>query len=233
MTDPQTPGPADGGGRGSEDETRAWQDPSRPSDQGQHGLQPPQQYGQPTGQQAWGQPAYGQQPQQYGQPPQYGQQAWGQQPPQYGQQPYGQQPPQYGQQPYGQQPYGQPTAPASGQDAFASMAPSKARRPALLGVIGGVAALVVVILAITAFWAPGFLVTTELSRSAAESGVKSVLVRDYQATDVSSVSCPNGQKVQKGSSFRCSVSIAGAQQQVTVTFLDDNGTYQVGRPAPN
>ncbi|WP_299572593.1 DUF4333 domain-containing protein [uncultured Williamsia sp.] len=234
MTDPQTPGP--------DDQTRAWQDPSRPSDQGQYGQpaygqQPPPQYGPPPGQAPWGQPGYGQQG--------YGQQGYGQQPPQYGQQGYGQ-PPQYGQQPYGQaptaqQPYGQaPTtqqpygqAPAAGQDAFASMAPSKGRRPKLLAAIGGVVALVVVILAITAFWAPGFLVTTELSRSAAESGVKSVLVRDYQATDVSTVSCPDGQRVQKGSSFRCSVSIAGAQQQVTVTFLDDNGTYQVGRPAPN
>ena len=239
MTDPQTPGPADGGGRGPEDETRAWQDPSRSADQGRYGQpaygqQPPQQqYGPPAGKAPWGQPAYAQQP------PQYGQQPYGQQPPQYGQQPYGQQSPQYGQQPYGQAPgaqppHGGPTAP--GHDAFASMSPSKARRPMLfgvIGVIGGVVALVVVVLAITAFWAPGFAVTTELSGSAAERGVRSVLVRDYQATDVSSVSCPDGQKVQKGSSFRCSVSIAGAQQQVTVTFLDDNGTYQVGRPAPN
>ncbi|MEH3155104.1 MAG: DUF4333 domain-containing protein [Gordonia paraffinivorans] len=228
MTDPRTPGPADGGGLGPDDQTQAWQDPARASDQGQYGPaqghQQPQQYGPPTGQSTWGQPAYGQQS------PQYGQQPYGQ-PPQYGQQPYGQ-PPQYGQQPYGQ-PYGQQTAPPSGQDAFASMAPSKGRRPALFGVIGGVVALVVVILAITAFWAPGFAVTTELSRSAAENGVRSVLVRDYQATDVSNVRCPDGQKVAKGSSFRCSATIAGAQQQVTVTFLDDNGTYQVGRPAPN
>jgi hypothetical protein len=237
MTDPRTPGPADGGGRGPDDQTQAWQDPGRASDPGQYGQgqygpqaygQHPPQYGAPPGQAPWGQQGYGQQP------PQYGQQPYGQQPPQYGQQPYGQQPPpQYGQQPYGQQPYGQSAGSAPGQDAFASMAPSKARRPMMLGVIGGVVALVVVILAITAFWAPGFAVTTELSRSAAENGVRSVLVRDYQATDVSSVRCPDGQKVEKGSSFRCSATIAGAQQQVTVTFLDDNGTYQVGRPAPN
>ncbi|GAA1904698.1 protein of unknown function (DUF4333) [Williamsia serinedens] len=232
MTDPRTPGPADGGGRGPDEQTQAWQDPARAHDQDQYGQQP--QYGGHPGQAPWGQQGYGQQP-----PPQYGQQPYGQQPPpQYGQQPYGQQPPpQYGQQPYGQQPYGQQpyaqsAGSAPGQDAFASMAPSKARRPMLFGVIGGVVALVVV-LAITAFWAPGFAVTTELSRSAAENGVRSILVRDYQATDVSSVQCPDGQKVEKGSSFRCSATIAGAQQQVTVTFLDDNGTYQVGRPAPN
>ena len=77
----------------------------------------PQQFGQPQGQQPYGQPqgdgqpqqGYGQPPQGYGQPPQgYGQpqQGYGQQqqPQQYGQQPWGQQsapqpPQQYGQQP--------------------------------------------------------------------------------------------------------------------------------------
>jgi hypothetical protein len=62
----------------------------------------------PTRQNPYGEPQYGQQPA-YGQEPQYGQQPapYGQQ--QYGQQPapYGQQPQQYGQQPaYGQQQYG-------------------------------------------------------------------------------------------------------------------------------
>lgn len=66
-------------------------------------------YGQPYGQQGYGQPqGYGQQA--YGQPG-YGQQAqpYGQQPQGYGQQPqgYGQQAQPYGQQGYGQQGYGQ------------------------------------------------------------------------------------------------------------------------------
>lgn len=64
-----------------------------------------QGYGQPQGygQQAYGQPGYGQQAQPYGQ------QGYGQQPQGYGQQaqPYGQQPQGYGQQGYGQQGYGQ------------------------------------------------------------------------------------------------------------------------------
>lgn len=65
-----------------------------------------QGYGQPQGygQQAYGQPGYGQQAQPYGQQPQ----GYGQQPQGYGQQaqPYGQQPQGYGQQGYGQQGYG-------------------------------------------------------------------------------------------------------------------------------
>ena len=66
-----------------------------------------QGYGQPQGygQQAYGQPGYGQQAQPYGQQPQ----GYGQQPQGYGQQaqPYGQQPQGYGQQGYGQQGYEQ------------------------------------------------------------------------------------------------------------------------------
>lgn len=66
-----------------------------------------QGYGQPQGygQQAYGHPGYGQQAQPYGQQPQ----GYGQQPQGYGQQaqPYGQQPQGYGQQGYGQQGYGQ------------------------------------------------------------------------------------------------------------------------------
>lgn len=74
---------------------------------GQQGYGQPQAYGQ----QAYGQPGYGQQAQPYGQQPQgYGQQSqgYGQQSQGYGQQaqPYGQQPQGYGQQGYGQG-YGQ------------------------------------------------------------------------------------------------------------------------------
>ncbi|MGU3294623.1 DUF4333 domain-containing protein [Williamsia sp. M5A3_1d] len=138
---------------------------------------------------------------------------------------------------YGQQPYGAPqqTAPG-GQDGdqFTSMnrAPRN-RRPIQIAVVGGVVAVVVVVLAITAFVAPGFALTKQLSQSAAESGVKSILEKDYSATDVSAVSCPSGTDVKKGDTFTCTATVAGAQQKVTVTFLDDDGTYEVGRPSAN
>ncbi|MGJ0121187.1 DUF4333 domain-containing protein [Williamsia sp. MIQD14] len=138
---------------------------------------------------------------------------------------------------YGQQPYGAPqqTAP-TGQDGdqFASMnrAPRN-RRPIQLAVIGGLVAVIVVVVAITAFVAPGFALTKQLSQSAAESGVKSILEKDYSATDVSSVNCPSGTDVKKGATFTCTATVAGAQQKVTATFLDDDGTYEVGRPSAN
>ncbi|GGF42570.1 DUF4333 domain-containing protein [Williamsia phyllosphaerae] len=238
-------------------------DPNQPRyDQGQpqYGQTP---YGQPQyGQPQYGQPQYGQSPA-YGQPPTgaspYGQPGaeqpgpyTGPSQPQYGQQSYGD--PQYGQ-PYGQpgqeqQPYGQPAygapgqqqyaqtsagAPtAPGQDQFAGMnRPLRDRKPFRIAVVGGVVAIVVIVLAITAFVAPGFAVNKELNQSAVQDGVKSILEKDYQATEVGGVSCPDGQKVEKGKSFDCTATVAGAQQKVTITFLDDNGRYEVGRPTAN
>ena len=54
----------------------------------------------------------------------------------------------------------------------------------------------------------------------------------YGAKNVKDVKCNNGQSptVKKGDTFNCEVSIDGTKRQVTVTFQDDNGTYEVGRP---
>ncbi|MEU0498289.1 DUF4333 domain-containing protein [Mycobacterium sp. NPDC006124] len=203
----------------------------------------------------WGQqpPAYGQQPPAYGGQPQYGQPTYGQpqyqQPDQYGQQPtaygpssypqqpqYGQ-PPQYGQQPqYGQPQYGQydpnqqQFSPYSSTDAG-----SKKSRGLILGVVGALVAVVVVVVGILGFWKPGFFMTTNLDVKAAQSGVQQILsdsTNGYGAKNVQDVSCNNGAnpKVVKGATFDCEVSIDGTKRQVTVTFQDDSGTYEVGRP---
>ncbi len=210
---------------------------------------PPQQ---PGGQQ-YADPQYGSAPyggQQYP-PQQYAGQPYGD--PQYGAQ-YGSA--QYGagqQQPYGQGGYGAPSGsfpaqasqPPSGAfgtqaqqpagqfggDQFSSMAKSSggpSARTWLLAAAGGVA-LIVAILLITAFWLPGWA-PKSLSQTAVQDGVKQILTRDYQAADVSNVSCPSGEKVAKGHSFSCTVTIGGQQQQVKVTLLDDDGKYEVSRP---
>lgn len=205
------------------------QPPSGSSPYGQPGSEQPGPYTGPS------QPQYGQQPYsepQYGQPygqPGYEQQSYGQQAPgAYGQPAYGAP----GQQPYGQAPTGGPVTP--GQDQFAGMnRPLRDRKPFRIAVVGGVVAIVVIVLAITAFVAPGFAVNKELNQSAVQDGVKSILEKDYQATEVGGVSCPDGQKVEKGKSFDCTATVAGAQQKVTITFLDDNGRYEVGRPTAN
>jgi hypothetical protein len=194
-------------------------DPQRqqyPQYQGQGGqppaYQPPQQYS-PTEQ--YGQQAY---PGQYGQPGQYAQP---------GQQ-YGQQPGQYGQQPgqYGQ--YPQYNAPAAEEGSKRSLA-------VIGGVVGVLLVVIVAAVGILGFWKPGFFVTTKLDIGAAQSGVQQILTDEangYGAKNVKDVKCNDGQSptVKKGGTFNCEVSIDGTKRQVTVTFQDDNGTYEVGRP---
>lgn len=242
------------------DPTQPWQGSQPPSDQPAWQQQPAPE--QPTTEApAWGQPGYPQQqyggyqqpgagsayPQygagadQYGQQPTaYGPTSYGQTPGagQYGQQ-YGQQPTQYGQPPqYGQQypSYGQPAdgQPFSPYQSSGTESPKKSMG-VILGVVGAVVAVLVIAFAITGFWKPGFLVTTELDVQAANSGVEKVLSdteNGYGAKNVSDVNCADGKnpRVEKGATFECSVSIDGTERKVTVTFQDDQGTYEVGRP---
>ena len=219
--------------------------------QPQYGQGQPPQYGQPQYGQGqppqYGQPQYGQ-----GQPPQYGQPQYGQgQAPQYGQPQYGQ--PQYGQPQYGQPQYGQDQSPQYGQpvsqgeaatqpgqvgqpgqpgDQFSSMTvksgSSKRTRTAIFGGIGALVVIAAIIL-ITAFAWPGWA-PKSLDQNAVQDGVKQVLTKDYQATNVTDVSCPSGQSVEKGHSFTCTAMVGGQKQQVKVTILDDDGKYEVSRP---
>ena len=85
------------------------------------------------------------------------------------------------------------------------------------------------------FWKPGFFVTTKLDVNKAQQGVQQILTDEsngYGAKNVNDVKCNNGQNptVKKGDTFTCEVSIDGTKRQVTVTFQDDKGTYEVGRP---
>jgi hypothetical protein len=202
-----------------------YQQPSAPAYQPPPQYPPTEQFGQQPGEyspQAY--PSQYGQPGQPGQPGQYGQQ--------YGQPPgaqFGQQPAQYGQQPgqYGQYPqYGAPPGAEEG---------SKRSLAVIGGVIGLLAAIIVVVVLVLGFWKPGFFVTTKLDVSAAQSGVQQILTDEangYGAKNVKDVKCNSGQSptVKKGDTFNCEVSIDGTKRQVTVTFQDDNGTYEVGRP---
>ena len=198
-----------------------YQQPAAPAYQPPQQYTPAEQFGQQPSE--YSPHAY---PSQYGQPGQYGQQ-YGQQPnAQYGQQPahYGQQPGQPGQ--YGQ--YPQYNAPAAEEGSKRSLA-------VVGGVVGLLLALVVALVAVLGFWKPGFFVTTKLDVSAAQSGVQQILTDEangYGAKNVKDVKCNDGQSptVKKGDTFNCEVSIDGTKRQVTVTFQDNNGTYEVGRP---
>ncbi|WP_431232214.1 DUF4333 domain-containing protein [Mycolicibacterium psychrotolerans] len=218
-------------------ETPAWQQPSgeppawqpppayTPQQYPQYGQQPGQQYPQQPYQQPteYNPGTYAQPGQQY---PQYGQPQYGQ--PQYGQ--YPQQPGQYPQQP------GDPNQP--GQYApYPQPGDEGAKKSSavLFTVIGVLAAIVVAVVLVLGFWKPGFFVTTKLDIGKAQQGVQNILTDEtngYGAKNVKDVKCNNGQNptVKKGDTFTCEVSIDGTKRQVTVTFQDDKGTYEVGRP---
>ena len=137
-----------------------------------------------------------------------------------------------------------PASTASSQGSTASTAqygstesPEGSKRSLALvgGIIGLVAAIIVGAVAVLGFWKPGFFMTTKLDVDAAQSGVQQILTDEsngYGAKNVKDVKCNDGQSptVKKGETFDCEVSIDGTKRQVTVTFQDDNGTYEVGRP---
>jgi hypothetical protein len=216
----------------------SWQPPAYPPQQYPQYQQPgapsgpayqqPQQY-PPTEQFGQQGPEYSQSG--YGQPPQYGQPQYGQQYGQYGQPQYGQQPGQYGQPPQQPNQYGQYSPyPAPGAEDG-----SKRSLAVVGGIIGVLAAIVVVAVLVLGFWKPGFFVTTKLDVNAAQTGVQQILTDEtngYGARNVQDVTCNDGQSptVRKGDTFNCEVSIDGTKRQVTVTFQDDDGTYEVGRP---
>jgi hypothetical protein len=75
----------------------------------------------------------------------------------------------------------------------------------------------------------------KLAISNVQVGVQQVLadrVTGYTAGDIKDVKCNNGQDptVQAGQSFKCDVTVRGKQHQLTVTFPDDSGAYEVGLP---
>ena len=208
-------------------EAPAWQPPAyTPAQYPQYG-QPPVAPGYPPTQQYGVAPEYN--PAAYGQPAQYGQPgAYG--PPQ----PYGQYPAP-GQYPPGQYPPpGQPGQYPGYLPPGAEEVTKKSTR--LIGtILGGLGALLLALLLVLGFWKPGFFVTTKLDVNKAQQGVQQILTDEsngYGAKNVKDVKCNNGAnpQVKKGDTFNCEVSIDGTKRQVTVTFQDDKGTYEVGRP---
>ncbi|KZF13035.1 hypothetical protein A2J03_15645 [Rhodococcus sp. EPR-157] len=92
--------------------------------------------------------------------------------------------------------------------------------------IGGLILAVIVIVGLVL----AFGGSKNLDRAAAESGVEEIVTGTYGASSVSDVSCPDGEKIEEGASFECTLQVDGFDRTVTLTFTDDNGTYEVSRP---
>lgn len=255
MSGPHGPDPTQPWGGQSQDPSAQGNDAGQPNPWGQQPAPNEPTAMAPT----WGQepPAYGQQPQypsypgsdsgysssaptSYSSTPQYGTPTgdYGTPGAQYGSSypgtdQYSQQG-QYGQ--YGQPP-GQPGQPGQyGPGQFGQGEPQKSGSgKAIVAVLGVLAVVIIAAVAVTGFWKPGFFVTTQLDINKAQEGVQAILedeTNGYGAKNVSDVVCNDGNnpEVKKGDTFTCQVSIDNTHREVTVTFLDDEGKYEVGRP---
>ncbi len=79
------------------------------------------------------------------------------------------------------------------------------------------------------------LTADKLNIKAAEAGVRNVLTdptAGYGLAKVNDVICNHGvdPTIFKGHTFTCDLTVNGHQAQATVTFVDDRGSYSVGRP---
>lgn len=195
------------------------------------------------GEQGYGGRQYGQQPPQYGQAP-YGQQqpppyestpSYGQQPTQQwsgDQQSWGPQPTQQWPQPGGQPPGGQHPG---GQWDPGYRQPDATARPASRGmklplIAGGVAVLVIAVVAVLGFVTPAFFVTKVFDAAALESGVTKVLTESYGLKGVTGVTCKSDIRVTNGAAFDCDAVIDGKTKKVPIKVTSSDGTYEVSQP---
>ncbi|BAW06955.1 membrane protein [Nocardia seriolae] len=166
-------------------------------------------------QQPWGQ----------SQPQQPVQQPWGQSQPQQPVQQWGQSQPQWPQQ---GQPGPQDWNQQSGQQWPQQQAPAGKKKT---GMIVGIVAVVVVVLAGAVVGLTWLLSKDQLDNKAVQTGVQKVLKDSYGIDDVQDVSCPSGEKVQVDKTFDCTLKVGGESKKVTIKITKDDGTYEVGRPS--
>jgi hypothetical protein len=94
--------------------------------------------------------------------------------------------------------------------------------------------MVVAVLLILGFGAPGFFLSRQLDVHQAQAGIEHILVdpAGYGAKNVDGVVCNGGHNltVKKGTTFTCEATIDSVRWQFPVRFTDDAGSYEVGRP---
>ena len=198
-----SPGPAESPQRGQQ-----------PQGQGNQAVPPGGFPRQAPAQSGWNaQPGYPQHPG-YPQQPGYPQH------PGYSQQPGYPQQQGYPQQGYPQQPYAGPY----GQPGF-GQPPSK-QKSSLPWILAGAGVLLVVaIVLVLGFVAPGWFRATVFDENAVAGGVEQVLTAEGIA--VEGVSCPPDMAVEVGNTFSCQVTVDGEQRDVRITVRTEAGEYTV------
>ena len=126
----------------------------------------------------------------------------------------------YPQQGYPQQPYAGPY----GQPGF-GQPPSK-QKSSLPWILAGAGVLLVVaIVLVLGFVAPGWFRATVFDENAVAGGVEQVLTAEGIA--VEGVSCPPDMAVEVGNTFSCQVTVDGEQRDVRITVRTEAGEYTV------
>ena len=97
-------------------------------------------------------------------------------------------------------------------------------------ILGAAAVLVLAVVGVLGFVAPGFFNTRVLDTAAVQDGVRQVLSQDY-GLEVQSVTCPDGTAVATDATFECTAVIDGEQVAVPIRITSEDGNYEVGRPA--
>jgi hypothetical protein len=112
---------------------------------------------------------------------------------------------------------------------------SSGSRNALL--IGGavIAVLIVGVLAVVLISGGVSHDTKKIAVADVQTEAQQILVdrtTGYNSDDIKDIKCNNGQDptAKKGQSFSCDVTVRGKPHQLKVTFVDDDGTYEVGLP---
>lgn len=111
-------------------------------------------------------------------------------------------------------------------DPGAASRPKRFRKPWLLG-----AAVLVTLCGggVTA-WQLGTFSGDVLDQQSVQNGVATVLREDFGESDVRDVRCPPKQPVRTGTTFDCSVTVAGAPKKVSIRVLNDQPQFEVGAP---
>jgi hypothetical protein len=139
--------------------------------------------------------------------------------------------------------YGAPPAvatPASATPAPAGPVPAADRKGRAhwlipVAVAGGVAVLAVLIVLIVQPRPVQAPFADRLNITAAQPAIRAVLAdpaAGYGLPDVTDVTCNHGSDphIISGTTFDCDITVAGHPLQATMTFLNDDGAYSVGRP---
>ncbi|GAB3153028.1 DUF4333 domain-containing protein [Amycolatopsis sp. NPDC004378] len=102
----------------------------------------------------------------------------------------------------------------------------KSKKPVL---IAGAVVLVLVVVG-GAAWLLGAFRGNVLEQQSLQDGVVKVLNESYGEPDVKNAQCPANEAAENGTTFDCTVKIAGQDKKVTVRVLNDRPEYEVGAP---